>query len=133
MDAATIIGYVLFIVSELLPFLPLNTNGIFETLVNGFQKSFGNVDADITLAKQLISSHDLAAIVNTLATNPSLRDCVHNIISNQSLVQQVNTITGHPELQKLLYSINSDQVLLNKVRNLVSLPENTVIPIDTKE
>ena len=119
-DTATIIGYVLFAVSEILPFLPIHANGFFESLILGFKNSFNNKDADIELAQQLISKKpNVANVVNTMSTNPVIHNCFKNILENQNIIPFIETLCKNPELQTLFHSMNSNPVLLNNVKNIV--------------
>jgi len=119
-DITTIIGYVLFAVSEILPFLPIHANGFFETLILGFKNSFNSKDADIELAQQLISKKpNVANVVNTMSTNPVIHNCFKNILENQNIIPFIETLCKNPELQTLFHSMNSNPVLLNNVKNIV--------------
>ena len=119
-DTATIIGYVLFAVSEILPFLPIHANGFFESLILGLKTGFNNRDADIELAQQLISNKpNVANVVNTMSTNPVIHNCFKNILENQNIIPFIETLCKNPELQTLFHSMNSNPVLLNNVKNIV--------------
>ena len=126
----TIIGFCLFTLSELLPFLPINTNGIVQTFVNGFKSSFGNLDLDIVIAQKFLNGdkgRQLASLTNIIATNPEINTCIANIISNQAVIPHVNTLVNSSELQTLMYSFKSDNVLMNNVKSLVSTREQQSI------
>ena len=115
-DVATIVGYVLFGISELLTFLPINTNGIVHSFIIGFHDSFKNVDHDIELAQNLIKKKPNAAtIINTVATNPIIQGCVQDILENQHLIPQIQLLCKNQELQTLFHSINLNPDLLKTI------------------
>lgn len=118
-DVATIIGFILFSISELLSLFPINTNGIFHTFVLGFQNSFKNLDNDIEVAKQLLTKKpNIANIINTVATNPVIKECVQNIIDNQHLIPQIQLICKNQEFQTLSNGIkNINPKLINQILN----------------
>ena len=63
----TIIGYVLFGISEILPLINIPTNGILHSLVLGFGNAFKNPEKDIELAQVLVHTKPTYAnIVNTI-------------------------------------------------------------------
>ena len=94
---STYIGFSLFVISELLPFLPIKTNGILQTFISGFNTSCSNPSDDIAMAQQLITNKDnIAGIVNTMGTNKVIQNCFENIISNQHMIPVINNmITSH--------------------------------------
>jgi hypothetical protein len=65
MDTTTIIGYVLFAISEILPLLPIPTNGVFHSLTIGLKNSIKNSNNDIEVAQNVLKQKpDIANIVN---------------------------------------------------------------------
>ena len=119
-DVATIVGYVLFAISEILPFLPIHANGFFESVIIGLKNGFNNRDADVELAQQLISKKPTVAnVVNTMSTNPVIQNCFKNILENQNIIPFIETLCNSPELQNLFHSMNSNPVLLNNVKNII--------------
>ena len=130
----TIIGFCLFGISELLPFLPVNSNGILDTFIKGFQNSFGNINNDISIANQLLNgtnSKEIANITNSVGTNTELKTCVNNILNNQAIIPHVNTLCTTPEIQTLMYSLKSDNILMNNVKNLVLNHTQSTININS--
>lgn len=132
MDTATIIGFCLFGISELLPFLPVNTNGFLQTFILGFKNSFGNITTDISVAHQFLDYNpQLATIINSVHTNPDIQKCMQNITSNPALIPHINTLCTNPELQTLMYSLKSDNILMNNVKNMILQHKNeSVVNVD---
>lgn len=129
-----IIGYVLFGVSELLPLINISANGILHSFVVGFANAFKSMGKDMELAQRILQSKpDFVGIVNTIATNPSIKNIMDNVIqdpqfaSNISKVQnssnlynQVNVLTANAQVQKVVDQISKDSLLCKNVVNLVS-------------
>jgi len=75
-NIATIIGYVLFAISEIIPLLPIPANGVFHSFIIGLQNSFKNPHVDLELGQQMTGlqsqnkSVDLHDVVNYINKNP---------------------------------------------------------------
>jgi hypothetical protein len=119
-DYTSIVGYVLFVVSELLPLLPIHTNGVFHSFLIGLQKSFKQPDKDIELAQRLINKNpSVTNLINTVSTNPSIQNCVQNILDNVNVVPYVQMLCNSPELQTIFHAASTNPMLLNNIKNLI--------------
>lgn len=122
----TIIGYSLFFISELLPLLPIPTNGLFQSIVIGLQNAFRNPSKDIEMAINLVSNKNLTSdfsnIVNTLATNTQLNSTVLNLINNPQLANNINSIQNDPILLSQLPNISSNSQLKHVISTLLQDP-----------
>jgi hypothetical protein len=122
----TIIGYVLFAISEILPFFPIHTNGVFQSVVMGFKHSFNQHDGEIQLAQQLITQKPkVANLVNVMSTNKVIHDCVENILDNQHIIPHIEMLCNNPELQLIFHSLNTNPMLLNSVKKLMLTTQQT--------
>lgn len=106
----TIIGFVLFGISELLPFVDINSNGLFHTLVLGFKSAFDKnlqPSKDIELAKSLVTTKDeYAYLINTIDTNRYIKEILHDLIKNPSTADNIKAVQNSPELAHLISVIN---------------------------
>lgn len=116
----SIIGYVLFAISEILPFFPIHTNGVVQSLIMGFKQSFNQHDSDVQLAQQLITKQpSVANLINIMSTNKVIHDCVDSILENQHIIPHIQMLCKNPELQLIFHSLNTNSMLLNNVKNLM--------------
>ena len=119
-DYTSIVGYVLFVVSELLPLLPIHTNGVFHSFLIGLQKSFKQPDKDIELAQRLINKNpSVTNLINTVSTNQTIQNCVQNILDNVNVVPYVQMLCNSPELQTIFHAASTNPMLLNNIKNLI--------------
>lgn len=135
---ATIIGYVLFVISEILPLLPIPTSGVFHTLVLGIGNAFKSPEKDVELAKSLVGDPSLANVVNTLSTNGQLKALVDSLIADPSSLNIVtnvnnnaaliNNINKNPNLLNIVNKLISDTSLTSQI-NMILTQDPTVIPI----
>ena len=130
MDATTIIGYALFIASEIFAMLPTQSSGFFQTLVLGFGKAFKIPEKDIELAKSVISNDkSCATTVNILSTNPQLKAVVDNIVNNAKVlsiyanvndnVDLINKIHDNITLHNMINTIKDDNALITSMNTVV--------------
>jgi hypothetical protein len=94
----TILGFIFFTISEILPFLNIASNGLLHILSVGFSGAFKSQDSDVQLAQNLIQSKKYANIVNNISMNPKLYDLINKICSDPTLLSNVNNITNNPDL-----------------------------------
>jgi hypothetical protein len=127
----SIIGYILFAISEILPFFPIHTNGVVQSLIMGFKHSFNQHDGEIELAQQLITKKPTVAnLINIMSTNKVIHDCVEGILENQHIIPHIQMLCNNPELQLIFHSLNTNPMLLNSVKNLMlTTHQNNTQPI----
>lgn len=125
-DIASILGYILFGLSEILPFINIPTNGFLHTFILGFSKAFKNKHKDIELAQVLVEKQDFADIINkvyinpqiktlidTLINNPQISNTFNSILNNNSLYIQLQKITDNTKLQYILNTLIDNTQLIS--------------------
>jgi len=136
-NIASIVGFALFLVSELLPFINIQANGIFQTVVVGFQNAFNQNTVphtkDIELAQNLVTTQDnFANIVNTVNSNPYVKDIITNLIKNPSVTKNIQAIQNNPELSHLISTLtyyNTDISTL--IKTITTAPEPNAVATES--
>jgi hypothetical protein len=145
-NVATIVGYILFSLSEILPFINVPTNGFLHTFILGFSNAFKNKQKDIEMAQNLVEKQSFADIINTVSTNPqiktlfdtlindpSLTNTLHSVVDNKSLYIQLQKLVNNTQLQSILNTLIGDQQFCNNISvlspNTLKLltPQNTTL------
>ena len=130
---SAIIGYVLFIISDIMPFLPIPSNGIFHslllTLKSGIRASFGSLPQDIEMAQSLVKDKNFADIVNTINTNPQIQSIINNLISNPSLANNLTTVQTNTTINSIVTFLHNNPQAQTLFNNLISNPQmyNTIL------
>jgi len=125
-DVTTIVGFCFFAVSEILPFLPIKTNGLLHSFILGFKDGFKNIDQNVELAQSAIKKKpEVANVVNMLSTNNVINDCVNNILENQHLIPQIKALCNNSDLQTVLQNIINNPILLQKIKSNLNENINT--------
>lgn len=132
---ATIIGYVLFALSEVLPFVNVPTNGFLHTFLLGFKNAFSNPSRDIEMAALVTKDPNLASMINTISTNPHIKSLIDSIIKDPALANvihsaqgntimtsQLNILISNPQLQNILNAVTQNPEFCNNVSVMVSNP-----------
>ena len=115
-----IVGFGLFVLSEILPFINIPTNGIFQTLALGFKNSFKQNEKDIELAKEFLKEPIITKIVTILSGNENLQDLVIGLLKDNTYINSLHIIQMNPSLHKILMSLNINpqmQLLINNMIN----------------
>ena len=139
MDISTIIGYSLFLISEILPLMNIPTNGFLHTFVLGFSNAFKNPKKDIEMAQSLVTDPSLANIINAINSNPQIKISVDNILNDPQLASLVNLSskslllplfnqlhTFNPDIINTLITLNNNSnknSILNIINTLIHHPE----------
>jgi hypothetical protein len=119
-DVTSIIGFCFFAVSEILPLLPVNTNGILHSFIIGFKDSFKNIDHDIELAQKLIQKKpDIANVVNIASTNTVIQDCINDILQNQHLIPHIQALCKNSDLQNVFQNLKNNPILLQNIKSKI--------------
>lgn len=121
-STATIIGYLLFALSEILPLINIPTNGILHTLIIGLGKSFKPPQKDIEMAHNCVEKHEFANIVNTINLNPQMKILVDSLINDPRLANTIQELLGNTVLSKQLNTLVNNKELQNVVNTLVTDP-----------
>jgi len=106
----TIVGFVLFGVSEILPFINIPTNGFVHTLLLGVTNSFKNPSKDVEMASVSVKDQHIANLVNVISTSPQIKNLVESTINN-------------PQLANIVYSINGNNQILSQLIKIISNPQ----------
>ena len=149
-NIATIIGYILFALSEILPLINVPTNGFLHTFILGFSNAFKNKQKDIEMAQVLVEKQNFADIINTISTNPQIKTLIeklindpqisntlHSILDNNPLYLQLQKLTNNTQLQSILNTLINDQQICNNLSVLtpdilkILTPQNTTLLNDT--
>lgn len=149
-NIATIIGYILFALSEILPLINIPTNGFLHTFILGFSNAFQNKQKDIEMAQVLVEKQNFADIINTISTNPQIKilieklitdpqlsNTLHSILDNNPLYLQLQKLSNNTQLQSILNTLISDQQFCNNISVLtpdilkILTPQNTTLLNDT--
>ena len=83
-NAVSIIGFVFFALSELLPLLPIPANGFLHSLFIGLKNSFAKQtkNVDLEIAQSLVNTRpEFVELVNTIEGNSNLIDALKMFLS----------------------------------------------------
>ena len=129
---ATVIGYVLFGISEVMPFLNIAPNGILHIFTMGFTNAFKPLDKDIELATSLVEKPNFANIVNTISTNPQIKSLIDYFINDPQLTNTLHTVTTNTTLTNQLHILSSNTQLQAILGTLINNPQfcNNIASID---
>lgn len=135
-NISTIIGYVLFGLSEILPLINVPTNGFLHTFIIGFSNAFKNKQKDIEMAQVLVEKQSFADIINTVSTNPQIKilfdtlisdpnltHTLYSVLNDNSLQTQLQKLVNNTQLQSILNTLIGDQQFCN---NISVLSPNTL-------
>ena len=132
----TSLGYILFVISEILPLINIPTNGVIQSLLLGLNKAFKVPEKDIEMADMLIKKRpEFANIINAISTNPQLMKIVNELImnpfdannvtimqSNADIGNVVSMIGGNNQLRQVILGVISDPNIYNNVNMLLNNP-----------
>ena len=132
----TIIGYILLVVSEILPLMNIPTNGIIHTFVLGFRDAFMNPTRDVTMAESLIKDEPaFAQMINTISSNPQMKTLVdavicdpvqaqilHSALGNANLKNQIDRLCSNNQLQNIMNGLIQNAEFCNSVSNVLKDP-----------
>ena len=117
---ASIVGFSLFFFSEILPLLPIPTNGIVDTFIRGFSNAFKSRPNNVQMARETVKNPNFANIVNTLSNNSVIKTTVDNIMSNPKLSYIITSVQNNPNLLNQLNIIVSNKNLLDTMSILIN-------------
>ena len=116
MNTATIIGFVLFAVSEIAALLPIPASGILDSMIQGFQNSFvKKLQSDIEMDRSLIDKKpELATFINKLTMNKNIN------IHEADLFSDIEKLYTIKDFKLIFDCIKNDPNLIEKIKPLVN-------------
>lgn len=119
-DAAMVVGYVLFGISELLALVPVPPNGILNSILIGIRNSFSNPSHDIEMAQTLINSDtNVANVLNTIGTNPVLANAMKVLAEHPSVIPHVSTLSASQDLQYIITLLSNNPEMIDTMKSLI--------------
>lgn len=129
---AGIVGYVLFILSEILPLINIQTNGFLQTLVLGAGKAFKTPENDNIelvvkpeqkkLIKDIEDNSQLKDILSNLSNDKHLSNTFFSIINNKDIQSVLSSLTTNNQLQQILKCLVQDGQFCNNIQLAMSSP-----------
>lgn len=114
------IGYIIFILSEIVAVLPIPANGFLHSLFIGLNNSIKNSDTDIEMAQQIISTRpNTANLLNKIALNSELSNVIKKISDNPEIIPFVNLLSTQPQLQYIVSLLQNNPDIINDVKQLI--------------
>lgn len=114
------IGYICFILSEIVAVLPIPANGFLHSLFIGLNNSIRNSNTDIEMAQQLITTKpNTASLLNKIAINSELSNTVKKITDNPDILPFINLLSAQPQLQYILSLLQNNPDIINDVKQLI--------------
>jgi len=115
-DYPTLIGFVLFGLSELLGILPIPANGLLHSLFVGMKNSFSNPLNNTKLIQTVIDKEpDLENILSKISSNPNLITSIKTMSDNQHVLPLLEMICNNQDLEYLLTLIKNNPSLLTSI------------------
>lgn len=121
-DITTIIGYSLFVFSEIIPLLPIPANGILHSLAIGIKNSFSNKkpNTDVEIAHTLIDTKpQMANIVSTLEGNFKLTDALKLLNSKPQLIPYIEKLAYNKNLHFINSLLVNNPGSINEIKSLI--------------
>ena len=122
---STIIGFVLFGLSEIMPLINVPANGLLHSLILGVGNAFKSPQQDIELAHSLVTSDKtFAGIINVLSHNPQMKSIVNDLIKNPVNANNLSVLQNDPFVSNLVSLISTNPTSKSLITGLLSDPEN---------
>lgn len=130
----TILGYALFILSELISIIPIPANGLLHSFTIGIQNSFKNQNTNIEMAQSLLNKNPkLATLIHKLNMNTHISDSITRLLENPENIKFIDLINNDNQLQYIMTLLNNNPNIVNNITNTVEkqivLNKNQNIPI----
>ena len=122
---ASIIGWILFGISEILPFISIPTSGMFHTFILGLDRAFTSLPGDIEMATQLVPKGNYASIINTLSNNPQIKTIFDKLLSNPEDANNITLIQNNTgNYANIINVLNNNPQIKTILDNLLKHPED---------
>ena len=119
-DLATIIGYILFGISEILPLLPIPTNGMFHSMIIGLQNSLKDPNQDIEMARKLLHRKpELANVVTSISSNTNLQSTVTTLANNPHITQNVDLLCANDNINYIMTLLNNNPQVIKDTQSFI--------------
>lgn len=121
----TITGFGLFLLSELLPLLKIQGNGLIHSLVLGVGTAFTNLPKEIETAQAAVTNNpEFTNIINFISENPQMKSLVKSLIKDPHLLSIIqngglSTIKSLIKDPQLASNIQSSGLTSNQL-NLIT-------------
>lgn len=120
MNTLEIIGYLLFIISEIVAVLPIPANGFLHSFFIGLNNSIKNSNTDIEVAQQLVSTRpNTANLFNKIAIDSDLSNTVQKISNNPDILPYIEMLSNHPQLKYIISLLQNNPDIVNDVKELI--------------
>jgi len=128
-EIASIVGYVLFVLSELLPFVSIEGNGFLETVILSFKNGFRKREIDVEIAGKNVKDKSLARMTNAISTNPQLKRIVEACLDQEGVINSVYDTLVHFQIQEpvpakvkeIIDALKEKPEMIGNIRELVAL------------
>lgn len=122
---ASIMGYVLFAISEILPLINVPTNGFLHSVFLGLGNAFKTPEKDIELAQVLITTKPelcLASMVNTMSSNPVVQGIFKDLMNNPTNINNITAVQSQKEIASVVSVLRNNPTIKKMVSDLLSNP-----------
>jgi hypothetical protein len=120
MNTLEIIGYALFVISEIVAVLPIPANGFLHSFFIGLNNSIKNSNNDIEVAQQLVSTRpNTANLFNKIATDSELSNSIKKISDNPDILPYIEMLSNHPQLKYIISLLQNNPDIVNDVKELI--------------
>jgi len=120
MTTLEIIGYILFVVSEIVAVLPIPANGLFHSFVIGLNNSIKNSNTDVEVAQQLVSTRpNTANLFNKIAIDSELSNTIQRLSDNHDILPYIEILTHYPQLKYIIALLQNNPDIVNDVKELI--------------
>lgn len=122
---STIIGFVLFALSEILPLINIPANGLIHSLILGVGNAFKSPEQDIEMAHSILTTQpNLASIVNILSTNPQIKGIVNQLVQKPETANNISSVQTNPDVSNLISLVTNNPQTKMVITKLVSDSNN---------
>lgn len=121
---ATIIGYVLFAISEILPLINIKTNGFLHSFVIGLTSAFKSENKEVQLIQSLVTKHpEIAHTLNILNGNKQIQTIVNKLIEDPFKANNVTVLQEDPEIESLVSTLQLNKHIKTTFTKIITDPE----------
>jgi hypothetical protein len=116
----TILGYALFILSELISIIPIPANGLLHSFTIGIKNSFKNPNTNIEMAQTLLNKNPkLSTLIHKLNMNTNISDSITRLLENPENIKFIDLINNDNKIQYIITLLNNNPNILNNITTTV--------------